>query len=244
MNQQPTPSPFWRRPIWLLGHAIALTAVVLFVRLSFWQLDRHDERRERNAVIAARADGPPVDVLGVDLDTGEFRRVTATGTFDADGEVLIRNRSLQGTVGFHVVTPLDLADGRSVLVNRGWIPTDLERRPPGPPPGTVTVEGILLASQRRGLGPRDAVDGRLAILNRVDVARIQQQTRRPLIPLWLSQTAPPAEGAGGYPIRLDPPARDAGPHLSYAGQWLLFALVVGVGYPLLLRRRARTVEPV
>ena len=55
-----------------------------------------------------------------------------------------------------------------------------------------------------------------------------------------AQSAPEADG--DYPIRLDPPARDEGPHLSYAVQWFLFSGVVIVGYPLLLRRRARTLD--
>ena len=231
-------TPFWRRPIWLLGHVIALTAVVLFVRLGFWQLDRLDEKRARNDVIAARTDGPPVDVVDVDPGVAEYQHVTAAGTFDGAGEVVVRYQSLQGSVGRHVVTPLVLSDGRAVLVNRGWIPDHLDVPPP--PAGEVAVEGTLLES--RTSGPRNPDDGVLTVLNRLDVARVQQQSDRELVPLWLSQTAPSPDD--DFPIRLPPPARDEGPHLSYAGQWFLFAGVVGVGYPLLLRRRRHTVDDV
>jgi cytochrome oxidase assembly protein ShyY1 len=108
-----------------------------------------------------------------------------------------------------------LDDERVVLVHRGWV-TDVA---PPPPDGEVTVEGIMLASGDR----RTSVD-----VERIDAGAY---------PLWLLQTAPPPDG--DEPIRLPPPARDEGPHLSYAIQWFLFSGVVLVGYPLLMRRRAR-----
>ena len=226
-------TPLWRRPIWILGHVVALTACLLFVRLGLWQLDRLDEKQARNDLIAARADGEPVDVREVvGTDEAEYRRVTATGTYEPDGEVTIRNRSLQGTVGRHVVTPLVQGDGTWLYVNRGWIALDGEV--PVPPPGEVELEGLLRATEvRRSIGPRDPAEGRLTELNRIDLGRLQQQVEAEVLPLWLQQTAPETE----TPILLDPPARDEGPHLSYAIQWFLFTAVVGIGYPILLRKR-------
>jgi surfeit locus 1 family protein len=228
-------TPVWRRPIWLLGHVIALAAVVAFVRLGVWQLDRLDEKQARNRIIAERADGPAVDIADVDVERAEYQHVRATGRFDEADQVLIRNRSYNGTLGSHVVTPLVLDGERAVLVNRGWVPLDGDA--PSPPDGVVTVEGLLLSSQERSIGPKDPTDGRLAVLNRVDVVRIDAQTELELFPLFLSQALP--EPNGDFPIRLDPPPRDEGPHLSYAIQWFLFTGVVLVGYPILLRRRIR-----
>lgn len=228
-------APVWRRPIWLLGHVVALSAVVAFVRLGVWQLDRLDEKKARNRIIAERADGPAIDLSDVVVERAAYQHVVATGRFDPSGEVLIRNRSFQGSVGAHVVTPLVVDDG-AVLVNRGWVPLDGEPAPA--PTGVVTVEGLLFDTQERTIGPTDPPDGLLDVLNRVDVGRIDQQYGADLYPLYLSQSAPDAEG--DYPIRLPPPARDEGPHQSYAVQWFLFAGVVVVGYPLLLRRRSAT----
>jgi surfeit locus 1 family protein len=229
-------TPFWRRPIWILGHLIALTAVLVFVRAGFWQIDRLHEKQARNRLEASRSDGPAIDIADVDLDAAQYQHVTATGHFDVDGQVTIRNRAYEGTNGFHVVTPLVLGDGSAVLVNRGWIGVDDE--PPPPPSGEVTIEGLLLTSQTRSFGPKDPSAGTLDVLNRIDVPRIQAQVDARLYPLFLQQTAPsPAEGA--LPLLVDPPPRDEGPHRSYAIQWFLFAGVVLVGYPLLMRRRAR-----
>jgi cytochrome oxidase assembly protein ShyY1 len=226
-------TPLWRRPIWLLGHVVALAAVVAFARLGLWQLDRLEEKRDRNRLIAERADGPAIDIAEVDIERAEFQHTRATGRFDTGDQVLIRNRSYRGTLGANVVTPLVLRGSSAVLVNRGWIPLDTE--PPDPPDGEVTVEGLLLASQQRGIGPRDPADGRLAVLNRVDVRRIDAQSELDLFPLHLSLARPEPEG--DYPIPLDPPVRDEGPHRSYAIQWFLFTGIVLIGYPILLRRR-------
>lgn len=214
----PTSTPLWRQPIWLLGHLVALAAVLGFVRAGLWQLDRLEERQDRNREIAARADGPAIPIEDVSTDVGRYQHVTATGTFDAEHDLLLPQRSYEGTVGSHAVTPLVLADGRAVLVNRGWVPLDATAPPPT---GEVTLEGLLLASQRSRVG--------------TNVDRLSEEMGVPLLPLWLSQSGPPPEGE--YPIRLPAPARDEGPHLSYAIQWFLFTGVVLVGYPILLRRR-------
>lgn len=211
-------TPLWRRPIWLLGHVVALTACALFVRAGIWQLDRLDQKKARNEVIAERMDGDAVDVLDVDPDEAEYQRVTATGTFDTPIE--LAQQPYQGSVGINVLAPLVLADGSAVLVNRGWTPNDAVLEVPA---GEVTVEGVLRDSGRRRTD--------------VNVGRVQDDYDRELFPLWLSQTAP--EPDGDYPILLDEPARDEGPHLSYAIQWFLFTGVVAVGYPILLRRRLR-----
>jgi len=233
-----TETPLWRRPIWILGHVVALTACVLFVRLGLWQLDRLDEKQARNEVIAARADAATVDALTVlGDDDAEYRHVTATGEYDDDGTVTIRNRSLQGTVGRHVVTPLVLEDGSWLYVNRGWI--GVEGGVPDAPPGAVTEEGLLRATEERGsIGPRDPADGVLTELNRIDLERLQQQAPEgvEVQPQWLHLLSSQQDS----PIPLDPPSRDEGPHLSYAIQWFLFTGVVGIGYPILLRRRMQS----
>jgi surfeit locus 1 family protein len=227
-------TPLWRRPIWILGHLVALAAVVVFVRAGIWQLDRLHEKQARNRIIATRSDGPAVPLDEVDLDAAEYQRVRVRGRFDEADQVKIRNRAYAGTNGFHVVTPFVLDGGEGVLVNRGWVGVD--DAVPSPPDGAVTIEGLLLRSQERRFGPKDPPTGALDVLNRIDVPRVQQQVDLELYPLFLQLVAP-APPEGEEPLIVDPPPRDEGPHRSYAIQWFLFAGVVLLGYPLLLRRR-------
>ncbi len=247
---RPRTRPFWLRPKWVVGHVLVVVLVVTFVGLGLWQLRRLDERQGRNAEIIARSEIPAVGVGGIvppgvqlgDVDDLEYRQVVATGTYDPDGEVLIRPRSLDGVSGWHVVTPLVLDDGRAVLVSRGFAPLaedpEVATTAAAPPEGEVTVTGLVFPSQeRQGIGPTDPGEGTLLELARIDIARIDQQYGGDLLPVYvqlLSQD-PPLD-ARGFPQRLPLPATDDGPHLSYAIQWFLFAGVGLVGWPVLLRR--------
>lgn len=236
----------------MVGHVLVVALVGTFVSLGLWQLRRLDERQARNAEIIDRSRIPAAPVEEVvapgtqlgDVEDLEYRQVTATGSYDADGEILVRPRSLDGVSGWHVVTPLVLDDGRAVLVTRGFAPLAedpaVAQAAAAPPEGEVTVTGLAFPSQERGsIGPTDPEEGTLLELARVDIGRIDQQYDRELLPVYvqlLSQD-PPLE-ARGFPQVLPLPATDDGPHLSYAVQWFLFAGVGLVGWPVLLRRTA------
>jgi surfeit locus 1 family protein len=239
---------WWLRPKWVAGTVLAVVLVVLFVNLGFWQLRRLDEKRDRNALVEERASAP-VEPVGDVVDPAQpfggaaaedvvHRRVEATGTYDEDGAILVRNRSLNGRPGSHVLTPLVTEDDAAVVVNRGFVPTSVDDPPP-PPSGEVEVHGILLATQERsGIGPRDPARGTLDVLSRVDLARLQQQYGRDLYPVYLQATSSTPAEPDDLPVLVEEPDRGEGPHLSYAVQWFLFALVGAVGWPVLLRRTA------
>lgn len=243
---------FLGRPRWILSHLFVLAVVVAFVSAGLWQLRRLDERRDRNAVAMERTEDPVVAVeqlldpgaTTADVTANVFRRVEAEGAYVPAEQVLVRNRTLGGSPGYWVLTPLELEDGRAVVVNRGWVPFG-ETDPDGggaeypPPEGPVRVSGTLQESQRReGLGAADPAEGRLSTLSRVDVARLGAQSERELLGGYIdlvSQDPPP----GALPTPVDPPELGEGPHLGYAVQWFIFTTVVVVGYPLALRRIGR-----
>ena len=179
--------------------------------------------------------------------TAEWRIVEASGTYDAGAEVLIRNRSLDGAPGYHVVTPLVMADGTAVLVNRGWIPlgpaAGVAPDVPEPMTGEVTVVGRVRGSQERGaLGPTDADDGTLEQLARVDVARIAQQVPYPLLPAYVELESQDPAAPQPLPRLIPTPELDEGPHLAYAVQWFIFATLAVGGWFLLVRRERQSVR--
>jgi len=241
---------FLLRPLWLLSHLLVLALVVTMVNLGFWQLDRLDQRRDRNAVIEARQELPSVPVGELvgpgttpdEVDELRFRTVTATGTYDADATVHVRNRSQDGVAGAWVVTPLDLGAAGSVGIIRGFVafqPDGTLEEPP-PPDGEVTVTGVVVDPTRLdGTAPRDLravteADGRLPVVVR-------------------AESSDPPEPAAGDPSAGEPgeiravPAGDLseGPHLGYAAQWFIFSAIAVVGYPLVLRNvvRRRGADP-
>jgi cytochrome oxidase assembly protein ShyY1 len=228
---------------WLVGHVLVVAVVAAFVALGLWQLGRHrDEQAARRDARAAFA-APAPDLVTVADAAASDMRVTVAGEYDAAGEVLLRNRVRGGDGGYDVLTPMRLADGTAVLVDRGWVSRRAVRggldgmRPPA---GEVVVRGTLHES--RPLRSGDTVDERagLPALPRVDVGVAAERVGYELRDVWITaQWQDPAPGDSD-PRLPDPPDDDPVNHLSYAFQWFGLALVPLVGWPVVLRRRALT----
>lgn len=232
-----------RRPKWIITAVVVVALAALFVRLGFWQLDRLHERRLENAVGEQRLAADPVDLetllaqTGGSIDSLEYRRALARGVYDTSQEVLIRSQVDLGRAGFHVVTPLLLEDGSAVLVNRGWVPINMDAPPVAatPAPGEQRVQGWVHLTQTRPPLGAEEPSGELDVLNRVDIDRMREQVGYDLAPVYLVAMG---EGSAELPIPVDPPDfTDEGPHLSYAIQWFAFAVVGLVGFYFLLRRK-------
>lgn len=241
---------FVRRPKWIIGHVIALVAIVVFVAMGFWQLRRLADRQDFNALLTERATAVAVELdsaldgFGPDPDNLELRAVRVTGEYRQSEEIILLSRSFNGLSGHHVLTPLYLTDGTAVIIDRGWVGIDLDE--PGlaqfaPPSGRVTVEGVLRKTETRGsFGPIDPADGVLTRVARVDLGRIGQQIEGELLGVYVQLLDQQPEQTGGLPAIAELPEPSEGPHRGYAVQWFLFAAVTAVGYPILLWRTAAT----
>lgn len=233
------PYAFARRPRWLASHAALLAVCALFVAAGIWQLDRLDERRERNELVRERrsADERPLPAPGTP-DTAH-RRVRAVGRYDATGELVLRGRSLDDRPGNHVLTPLVLDDGTAILVDRGWVPPGLEDPPvrdAAPPAGRVTVHGVLVPSE--GSGPLQRTDPRAGAITRIDVAAVDRASPLDLRDAYLLLGAQSPSQPGRLPTPAPLPSLDEGPHLLYAIQWFCFVAIAVATYAGILRREA------
>lgn len=221
---------------------LVVALAVAFVHLGRWQLSRLDQRRDTNATVAEHERAPilPFDeAFGHEItDADQWRRVEVRGTYDADHQVVVRYRSHAGATGWEVVTPLDLADGRTVLVDRGFVerpPTeDFPRVAPAPPAGEVTVVGYVRRDERGGA---NAVTPDAGAVRLIDSAAIGAWLGRDLIDgyIGLISSDPPQQG---FTV-VGPPAPDEGPHLSYALQWFAFAGIAGLGLVVFIRNDVR-----
>lgn len=240
-----------RSPVWIAGHVLALVAVVAFSALGLWQLDRHEQREARTALLEARAQQEVVSLpalLGSTSDPAvlAYRRVRVRGRYVPEDEVLLSTRSHAGRTGHHVLTPLETADGVTVLVDRGWVPLEWQEVPVAaapPPQGEVEVEGVLVPGVRaRRTGRFDGAEGPISFVSQPDPDAVGHARGRTLLPVYLlaREHEPPA--ARDLPVPAALPAPSQVDHLSYAVQWFLFAGVVTVGYPVLLWRRFGTSE--
>jgi len=216
---------------------LVLAVAATCVRLGFWQLDRLRQRRARNAVVAARMQLPPTPLGVVSEDTAglTYRTAVASGTWDAERSIVLAGRVYNSAPGVYLMTPLRLANGGAVLVNRGFLPS--------PDAATVDISPYLAAgpAQVRGilvpmpLGEVPPTNGFRRTWFHVDPAALARQTPYPLEPLILQVTPAPGQPPV-FPRPLPPPALDEGPHFSYAIQWFSFAAIGLTGWLVMLLR--------
>jgi cytochrome oxidase assembly protein ShyY1 len=241
---------------WVALTLLGLLLIPVMIRLGFWQLHRHEHKVAGNKVIAAALRTPAVPVESVTRpgfhvpSEDLYKAVTARGRFDTAHEVVARHRTAgdSGTgigaeqIGYHVITPLVLDDGRAVLVNRGWIasgddPTAFPRIP-APASGEVSVAGRLRPDETtsatgirklHGLPPRQ-----IMLINSTMLAKDMPGQ---LLGGYMEMVSASPGGTPSSPALLAEPGHsDIGPHLAYAIQWWLFAAMVPVGWAVLLRR--------
>ena len=213
------------------------------VDLSAWQFRRLEERRTFNESVVSRADIDPVDVqtldLGADTDvsTIEWRRAGARGTYIADEQVVLLNRSQGGVAGIDVVTPMILDNGSVIMVNRGFLPLDAEI--PGTPTGRIEILGTIRDFEDARSGQAGDPPGERTEFFRLDRQRIDDQIDQRLVPFVLEMDiSSPPDDPMLAPVAA--PTLGEGPHLSYAIQWIIFSIAVIVGWVLAVRRSIAT----
>ncbi|MEU7136956.1 SURF1 family protein [Streptomyces sp. NPDC046261] len=233
---------------WVITTLVGLALIPVMIKLGFWQLHRHEHRVARNDQISRSLSATPVPVTEL-TSPGRavarddvWRPVTASGTYDRQGEVVVRMRTdADGNQGYFVLTPLVLADGRAVLVNRGWVPADgdLTRYPdvPAAPAGQVTVTGRLKADETTGSGIKNTAGLPPRQVMLINSEQRAAQLHRPLLGGYVELTGPTGKD---QPRTVGAPDHSSiGPHMAYAVQWWLFAAFVPVGWVILVRRERR-----
>ena len=237
---------FTRR--WAGYLALTILFAAVCSGLGLWQLARRADALTEMSKVETNYAADPVplaDALpGLESfsESQKWLPVVMTGTYLTDDELIARNRPLQINPGFEVLTPLLLADGSVFIVNRGWLPTgqtaDAPASVPAAPSGEVTVVARLKAGEPL-LPGRSATGNQIATINLDDVAgRLGLPTYTGAYGLMATEDPAPDE----RPVAVTRPVKDEGPHLSYAFQWFVFALMGFVGLGWAIRQEYRTVN--
>jgi cytochrome oxidase assembly protein ShyY1 len=238
---------------WVILTLVAIALIPTMIELGFWQMHRYEMRSARNALVsdALHAKPVPVEKLTspghVVTRAQKYRTVTATGTFDTAREVVVRRRTnSDDEVGFHVLTPFVLTDGKVLLVNRGWIPANGVQtafpKIPAPPAGRTTITGRLKADETTAASGIKNVKGlpdrQIMLISSAEEAR---RLGAQVLGGYVEQTAP--EPKGDLPQQISSPGSEDAPlNYAYMIQWWLFAAAVPVGWWFLVRREIRDRE--
>ncbi|ANP72744.1 SURF1 family protein [Cryobacterium arcticum] len=228
--------------------ALTIVFAVICSGLGVWQLARRAEAQAEISRVETNFDAEAVPVTEAlpNLDSFEESQkwlpVELTGTYLRDEEILVRNRPLNINPGFEVLTPLLLSDGDVFIVNRGWVPTGEDQNAPDSVPAAPTGEVTVIARLKQGepsLAGRSATGNQIATINLTEIAeRLGTDTYTGAYGLMKSEDPATAE----RPTAVTRPVRDEGPHLSYAFQWFVFALMGFIGLGWAARQEYRNIN--
>ncbi len=231
----------------VLVAALALSAVT--ARLGVWQLDRAAQKQALQAAVDSRRDAPPLPAAELARDPEaaalqHHRRTVLEGQWREARTVWLDNRQMQGRPGFFVVTPLVLADGSAVLVQRGWQPRDAQDRTrvaqPPTSSGTVRVAGRIAPPPARLFEFETSSAG--PIRQNLDMPAFARETGLPLRPLSLMQLDEPGQAPDGLLRDWPAPAAGVHKHHGYAFQWFALSalsIFLYVWFQLIRPRRRR-----
>ncbi|MBF4561028.1 SURF1 family protein [Microbacterium sp. VKM Ac-2870] len=213
--------------------AIAIMFAIVCAFLSNWQFTRNADRSRQLALISTNYDASPVplrSILGADGSfdpDDQWHPVVLTGQYLTDHTLLARNRAHGGTSAFEVLVPFRTIDGDVFLIDRGWLPPGSSQPEPDsiptPPAGQVEVIARLKPGEALPNSGRSAPEGQVPTINLPLVAETSAQPAliASAYGLLVSENPSPAS----TPNALESPSDDPGPYLSYAIQWILFALM-------------------
>nr|WP_255616485.1 SURF1 family protein [Microvirga puerhi] len=225
----------------MLPGLATLIALGILIGLGTWQLQRKTWKEGLIAQIQSRAYGEPGAIVP-ETDwsrwraaSDEFRRVRVTGTLLNQFETPVYGLAPaapggSSAQGYYLMTPLRLADGAVVMVNRGFVPMELKdpaTRPQSEPTGEVTITGLVRAPEERNMFTPADNPGKNSWFARDPAAIANAHSLTRVAPFYVEADATPSPG--GWPkggqTHLDLPNN----HLQYAFTWYGIALtLVGV----------------
>lgn len=262
---------------WTIWFILASIFAVACWFLSQWQLARLNEVREVISRIEVNSATAPVELASLIKNTddfdraNEYRRVIVTGVYQSDLTALVRNRPRNGQPGFEMFVPIKLANGKYVIVDRGWLATGSKQDLPDNLK-LATTEPISIVAQLRFSQPdsgrnyeraRSGTSGELG--NSASAIDVYQMGSPSALEAARVMRLPASNVYSGFYlslvsealvsgdqlnkdeslVSLGRPEVTEGNHLSYAFQWILFALMAffAIGWAIrqeLLHRRSES----
>ena len=242
--------PFLLRPGWLaLALVVVVFAYLCFTVLAPWQLDKNTSTSRENGQIERSLNTDPVALTTLlpqqdsSAPDAQWRRVTASGRYLPNVQVLARLRMVDGEPAFEVLVPFVVEGGPTVLVNRGYVrPGQGSQIPliPPPPSETVTITARLRDPEGPVAGKDPFRESGVQQVYSIDTGQVATLTGVQLAGSYLQLVDSQPGGLGVIAL----PHLDAGPFLSYGIQWIAFGILapIGLGYFVYSEIRVRRRE--
>lgn len=234
---------------WLLLAAAGLCA--LFVALGLWQVQRLGWKHDLIARVEARVQAPPVPpppaaewpAVQADPAAYDYRRLRLEGVFLHAHETRVQASTALGG-GFWVLTPMRLADGRLVLVNRGFVlpaarDAGARREPSCDAP--VRLQGLMRRTEPGGgfLRSNDPGTGRWFSRDVAAIAAARGLDPAQVAPYFVdAEAGAPCAGVRG-PVGGLTVVRFSDNHLAYALTWFALAAMTVFAAILVVRDARR-----
>lgn len=223
--------------------------IAVLCALGTWQVQRLVWKEDLIATVEARTKLAPMEIndfLDRQMleDNWPYSPITLTGEFDHSKEVFYYTTAKNVGAGWNVHTPLVMANGKSVIVNRGFIPFDYKdpaRRIEGQVTGVQTITGLVrvpLSEKPNSFVPDNALDKReFYWKSYAQMLSLMSDAPEPdFVPFLVD--ADDAPNPGGFPLGGATIVSFPNSHLQYAATWYGLALtLLGVGSYFLYSRR-------
>ncbi|PQZ83068.1 MULTISPECIES: SURF1 family protein [unclassified Brevundimonas] len=228
----------------VLGAVMFALLFAGFSALGVWQVQRLAWKQDLIHQVDARIHAAPVAApppgQTITRRADQYRRVVVSGRFDHSREALVKAVTDLGP-GYWVVTPLMTDQGFTVLVNRGFVPSERQRpsdRAAGQVEGQARVVGLLRLSEPDGgfLRANDPAGDRWFSRDVAGIAKARGPSG-PVASYFIDADATP--NPGGWPHGGLTVVRFANSHLIYALTWFGLALMSAAGFILFAREEKR-----
>ena len=222
-------APVRSRAMRLAPTVATILAIAICVAAGSWQESRMHAKEVLRAQFDEALAATPLRIAdlpaaGADWAPLRYHPVALEGVFDARHQILLDNKVHAGRAGYDAIAPFKLADGRLLLVDRGWLPQGLSRAdiPDTPPPtGNVTLRGRINLPSKGYVELKSEVRPG-AVWQHLDLPRLAAASGLQFLPVLVEQVAPAAPGDDLIRERRAP---DFGidTHRIYMVQWFIFA---------------------
>jgi len=216
---------------WLSWIALVLVFATACGFLSKWQFDRRATKVAAIALVQRNYLKPVADLSNVSTPSGfsvptdSWRRVKIFGRYVPEKMLLVRDRPNNGNPGFEELVPFVTNTGKTIFVSRGWLPSGSAQDKPDEVP-LPTSEPIILIGRVVAEEPmlsRGAPNGQIATIN-ISLANRQAKMHK-IVRLGYLRAVSESPANKGKLFPMPPPATEEGNNLSYAIQWIIFAIM-------------------